>query len=166
MVAAVRGFAYVGIDVAADEQIEVAVAIIVQPGGTAAPGTGGHGGAGGDIREGPVALIAIELIAAVAGDVDVEEAVVIVVAHGDTGGEHAIAGETGFGRYIFEFPVAQVAVEGVAGGRLAVSQVGSVSEEQVGEAVVVEVDDADAGAEGLEHVLFGGSPVFVAEGDA
>ncbi len=45
-------------------------------------------------------------------------------------------------------------------------QVGSVGEKQVGLAVVVEIDHAHPGAEGLEHVLLGRSPVFVAKGNA
>ena len=107
-----------------------------------------------------------ELVTAVAGDVDIEEAVVIVVAHGHAGGEHPVACDTGFRSDVFELSVAEIAVERIAGRSLAVGQVGSVGEEQVGPTVVVEIDHAHAGAERLEHVLLGRSAVLVAKGNA
>ena len=155
-----------GSPVASHKQIQVAVAIIVHPGGAAAPPAGTHSSLGRHLTEGPVAIVAKELITAVARDVDIQVAVVIIVAHGHAGSEHPIACDTCFGSYILEFSVAQIAIERIARRWLAVGQVGSVGEKEVLLAVVVEIDHAHPGAEGLEHVLLGRSPVFVAKGNA
>src|SRR5207253_532186 len=84
----------------------------------------------------------------------------------DAGGEHSVAGQTGFGGNVFEFAFAEIPVENVAGRELSAGEIGSVCEEDVGEAVVIVVDEGHAGAEGLEHVLGRGGSVFVAKGEA
>jgi len=71
--------------------------------------------------------------------------------------------DTCFGSYVLEFSVAQIAIERIARRWFAVGQVGSVGEKQVGLAVVVEIDHAHPGAEGLEHVLLGRGPRFRGE---
>ncbi len=71
---------------------------------------------GGDIAEGAVALVVEEVVMAVGGDVEVVEAVVVVVADAGAlapGGE----GEAGLGGDVGEGAVV-VVVEEVAGGRV------------------------------------------------
>ncbi len=107
---------------------------------------------------------------AVGGDVEVVEAVVVVVADAGSlapGGQ----GEAGFGGDVGEGSVV-VVVEEVAGGGVFLrgrggGEFGAVDEEDVGPAVAVVVEDGDAGAGGLDDVaLAGGVAVGVADGDS
>ena len=66
--------------VARDEQIELAVVVVVEEPGARAPAAGRHAGPRGDVGERAVAVVAVERVAAVARDVEVGEAVVVVVA--------------------------------------------------------------------------------------
>ena len=129
VVSAVWGLAQIVFDVATHKQIQVAVAVIIHPGGAAAPPTAAHSGLGRYFTEGTVAIVAEQLIAAVAGDVDIQVAVVVVVTYGHAGREHPVTRDARFGGYIREFPVAQIAVEHVARRWFAMGQVGSVREE-------------------------------------
>src|SRR4029077_10312847 len=55
--------------------------------GARAPSPGAHAGTGRHVSEGPVAVVVIQRVAAVARDVEILEAVVVVVADGDA---HAV----------------------------------------------------------------------------
>src|SRR6185312_6646358 len=134
--------------------------------GAAAPRAGSHSGFGGHVTEGAVTVVAKKLIAAVAGDIDVQVAVVIVVADGHAGREHSIAFEACFSGYVLEFSGAEIAIKHIAWRWLAVGQIGSVGEIQVGQAVVIEIDHAHAGAESFEHVLIRRRAAFMAKGNA
>jgi hypothetical protein len=58
---------------------------LADPGGAAAPRTGAHSSLGRHLIEGPAATVAKELIPAVARDVDIQVAVVVIVAYGHAG---------------------------------------------------------------------------------
>ena len=70
-------------DVARDEQVDVAVAIVIGPGRAGAEAAAAHSGFFGYVLELAVAQVVIEHVAAKAGDVNIVEAVVVVIGHGD-----------------------------------------------------------------------------------
>src|SRR5580658_7343401 len=65
-----------------DEKIEVAVIIVIEEAGRAAPASSCYSGLCGYVRESSVPVIVIERIFPVVGDVEIGIAVVIVIAHG------------------------------------------------------------------------------------
>ncbi len=70
------------VDVVGDDEIEFAVAVVVDESAAGAPLLTGAGDSGlfGYLFEGAVALVVEEAVLAVAGDVEIVEAVVVVVA--------------------------------------------------------------------------------------
>src|SRR6185436_16911605 len=79
--------------VVGDEEVEVPVAVVVEPGaarGVVAAGTE-QAGLFGDIGECAVAVVVEEEIARPTGDEEVVEAVVVVIGDGDSGGPDAAA---------------------------------------------------------------------------
>ena len=74
----------VEVDVVGDEEIEMAVFVVVDPGAAGVPARFGAGleqaGAFGDVGEGAVAVVVIENILAVVGDEEIVIAIVVVVA--------------------------------------------------------------------------------------
>src|SRR5580658_5935983 len=70
-----------------DEKIEMAVVIVIEEAGRAAPASGRYARFGRYIRESPVAIIVIERIFSVVGDVEVGIAVIVVIADGHS---HAV----------------------------------------------------------------------------
>ncbi len=70
------------VDVVGDDEVELAVAVVVDEGAAGAPLLAGACDSGllGYLFEGAVALVVEETVLAVAGDVEVVEAVVVVVA--------------------------------------------------------------------------------------
>ena len=95
--------------------------------------------------------------------IEIEIAVVVVVADGDAGLVGGLAGaaavHAGLRGHVGERSVLVVVVERVRGARRAVDEI------QVLEAVVVVVDPGDARAERLDHVLLGRGPGLVDEVD-
>src|SRR6266853_5864383 len=72
-------------DVVGDEQIQPAVFVVVKPSGAGGPTAQvGNGGFFGDVSKGAVAIVVVKDGAAVTRDVNVWEAVVVVVADGNT----------------------------------------------------------------------------------
>src|SRR5436853_478538 len=90
-------------------QSSPSISLVVHPGCAAAPPASTHSSLGRHLTEGPAAMVAKQLIAAIARDVDIQVAVVVVVAHRHAGSEHPIACYTRLSCYILEFPVAHVA---------------------------------------------------------
>ena len=90
------------VHVARDEEVEPAVVVVVQESGAGAPLSRSHSGDFRHVDERAVPVVTIERVSAVVGDVDVCEAVVVVVADRDA---HAVvvlrhAGETGLLRHV------------------------------------------------------------------
>ena len=155
------------IDEAADEEIEAAVVVVIEPDGAGGPAGSGNAGFFGDVGEGAVAIVAIENAAAILRDVEIGETVGVVVANGDA---HAVAaaGDAGFFGDIRERAVAIVAVEGVAerSGRSPKIAGATVDEVDVHPAVVVVIEEGAAGTGGFGEKFLGGMATGVDEIDA
>ncbi len=155
-------FGFVEIDEAADEEVEAAVVVIIEPDGAAAPAGSGDAGFGGDVGESAVAIIVIENAAGILRDVEIGEAVGVVIADGDA---HAVgvSGHAGFFGDVGEGAVAIIAIERVAQRlRRSVEIAGAaVDEVDVHPAVVVVIEEAAAGADGFGEIPFGGAAVGV-----
>src|SRR5205085_10282674 len=67
------------VDVARDEQVEGAVVVVVEEAGAGTPAAAADPGALRHVGEGAVAVVAIQRVAAVAGDVEVGVPVVVVI---------------------------------------------------------------------------------------
>jgi len=111
-----------------------------------------------DVGECSVAIVVIEDILAVVRDVQILEAIVVIVA--DT---HALAPagmrEAGFLSDIGEGAVVVVAVEMIRGSFVrseAAVELCAVDDEDVGPAVVIVIEDRDASAGGFDNVFFRG----------
>src|ERR1700756_1015530 len=102
---AVFALGFVEVDEAADEEVEAAIVVVVEPDRARGPSGSGHAGLFGYVGEGAVAIVAIEDAFAVLGDVEIGKAVAVVVAHGHALTEAACA-HAGFLRYISESSVA------------------------------------------------------------
>ena len=96
--------------IAADEQIDATVFVVVEPGGANRPAIDVDSGFRGDIREGAVPVVVIENRLAVAGYEEIDVAVVVVVG-GD--GSHAVnvCRDSGLIGDVGKFAVAVIAIE-------------------------------------------------------
>ncbi len=94
-----------------DEQIQMAVAVVIDPGAAGSKMSAGAKQARffGDVGEGSVAVIVKKNILAPAGDKYVVETVVVIIANGNAAGPHA-AGEAGFFSNVGEGSVAIILV--------------------------------------------------------
>ncbi len=144
----------VGIDVevVADEEVEVAVAVVVEERGARTPARRAQAGRRGHVGEGAVAVVVVEALAVEAGDVEVGPAVVVVIADGQAHAAHRSA-QACARCHVGERPVSVVAVERVArhgpvGLRL--QRVGH--EIDVEQPVLVEVHEAAPTAHRLHEV--------------
>ena len=144
-------------DVVADEQIEIGIIVVVDPGRTRAPGVGLAGDAGGgrDIGE-AAASVAIEMARTDGRHEDVRPAVVVEITDGDAHAVEALR-EASFRADVREAAAAVVAIQRNRGSR-----VGSlvrratgprprlpVDEQQILVAVVVGVENGDTSAHGF-----------------
>ena len=135
----------VPVDVAGNEEVEVAVTVVVAPGGRAGPVAELDAGLLGDISECAVMIVAIEAIFADVGDVDIGPAVVVEIGDGDAGAP-AIVGDSGLGGDVCECAVVVVAKErgvgwgGFAGERVDCGAVDNIDGEPAG---VVVIDEAE-----------------------
>ena len=143
-------------DVAGDEEVELAVAVVVSPGSTGGPVAEGYAGFGGDVGEGAVVVVMVEAVLAEVGDVEVRPAVVVVVGDGCAEAP-AVVGDASFGGDVGEGSVVVVVEEGGVGCGVFAGEGGgggSVDEVDVEPAVVVVVEEGYAGADGFDDVLF------------
>jgi len=92
------------LDVAENHEVEQAVIIQVHPGSARGPAAAADAGFFRDIGERAVAIVMIELVAAVGGHVQIFEAIVVIIADGDS---HPVAYalQSGLLGYIFECAV-------------------------------------------------------------
>src|SRR5208282_2168697 len=89
------------LDVARDEEIEKAIAIIVAPGGAGGPSAESDAGFFGDVCESAVVVVVVEAIFPVVGDINVRPAVVVVVGDGNSK-TPALVGDAGFFGHVRE----------------------------------------------------------------
>src|SRR5216683_2966269 len=151
------------IDVVGDEQIELAVAVVVNKGAAGAPGFSVAGNLGflADVGEGAVAVVVVEDVFAVVRDVEIFPAVVVVVADAYALARPGVS-QAGFCGDVGESAVMVVAIEVARWGfpwREGIKR-RAVHDKNVGPAVVVIVKDGDARSGGFDNVLF---RVFAAE---
>ena len=140
----------------------MAVAVVIDEGAASAPGFAGAGDAGffADVGERAVAVVVVEDVFSVVGDVEIFAAVVVVVADADALAPAGVQ-QAGFLGDVGERAVVIVVVEMVRWrasfcARDGVIELRAVDDENVGPAVVVVVEDGDAGAGGFDDVFFGG----------
>src|SRR5579859_7222433 len=136
----------------------MAVAVVVYEGAAVAPGFAGACDAGffADVGKCALAVVAIEDVFSVVGDVEIFPAVVVIVADADSLAPAGV-GQAGFVRDIGESTVVIVMVE-MAGREIARGrsiESGAVHDEDVRPAVVVVIEDGDAGSSGFNDVFFG-----------
>ena len=151
--------------VVGDEEVEVAVLVVVEEGRRHRP-QGAVVGVGvlesrlrGRVLEGSVPLVAVEDVLAQPGHEEVGPAVVVVV-----GGRDAVVVAVSFQPRllgdVLELETAQVAVEAVPEGRVRLVEIGhlrAVGEEDVEEPVVVEIEQGDTRDHRLRLVSVGGA---------
>ena len=155
----------VPLDVVRDEEVELAVAVVVEPGGAGREGGVAQAGLRGHVAELAGAFVVKEVVAAESGDVDVVAAVVIVIAD-----RHAEAVdfdvEAAAARHVGERAVAVVAVERGGGVAAVRDEVLAVDEEDVEPAVAVDVEEGAARAHGLGEPLLARASGVVGELDS
>ncbi len=151
----------------ADEEIEQAVAVVVEPDcGRAEGGAAGKPGGFRDIDERALAGVAKEAILADAGDEQVGEAVVVVIADGDAHAVHFDVEPGGFGD-VGERAVAIVVIEAERGALLLVARpIHRIDEQDVLPTVGVVVEKGAAGAECFGEELAAVGAAIVLEVDA
>src|SRR6266849_3117468 len=144
---------------------ESAVAVVVHESAAGAPGFAAAGDVCffADVGEGAVSIVVIENVLAVVGDVEIVEAVVVIVPDAHALAPAGVSQASLFGD-VGECAVVIVAVE-MAGGRFAGGQAfqfRTVHNENIGPAVIVIIEDGHAGSRSLDDVFL---RVFAAEDD-
>ena len=106
----------VDVEIIGDEEVEEAVAIALDEGAAGGVVDAGLEESGflRDIDEGAVAVVVVETILAIAGDEDVVEAIVVVVADADAHGPDSVAEASFFGD-VGKGAVAIIFVEAITG---------------------------------------------------
>ena len=159
------------VHVAGDEEIEIAVAVVVEEGGTGAPQRVADARLPRHVAERAVAVVVEQRRRAECRDEEVQVAVVVVVADRRA---HAVAAhrDAGLLRDIGEAkrarPVGrhrEIVAKEAAGGRRASAGIdrAALDEEDVEVAVVVEVEQRDAGAHHFRQIVLPGRAVDVRE---
>src|SRR5579872_1220112 len=145
------------VHIVGDNQIETPVAIVVNECATGPPGLARSRNAGlfCDLGEHSVVVV-IEAILAVISDVEIFPSVVVVVADANALSP-AGRGEARFRRHVGESAVMVIVIETIArtlpGGKSL--EPCAIHQKNVGPAVVVVVEDRDAGSCGLDDVFLG-----------
>ena len=141
------------LNVVRDEQIQIAVAVIIGPAARARPARVSDARLPGHLGEGPVAVIPVEHVRPEVGQIDVRVAVPVVIRNARA---HAPAakGDAGMLRNVGEGPVALVVVQTVgrqATGPERLNRRG-VGEIDVKPAVLVVIDESHAAAHRLDQI--------------
>src|ERR1700722_5832739 len=138
--------------VAGPEKIQGAIVVGGEEAGRTGPTSGRYTGFGGDVGKGAIAVVVIQHVFSVAGDVKIRKAVVIVVADRDADSVIAVAGagEAGFLGHVSEAAIRILAVETVPVLRVLaieffglmhrVGEVTAIHQENVEQAVVVVIE--------------------------
>src|SRR5215475_7668133 len=93
-----------------NEEIELAVIVIIKPDGTGGPTRGGDTRFVGDVRECAVSVVAVQQIPSITRDVEIGPAIAVVITHRDPHAKSA-AGHSGLVRYVGESAVVVVVIE-------------------------------------------------------
>ena len=166
------------IQVARNEDVELAVVVVIEEPGTRAPAAGCNTGCLGDIGKRAVSVVMVERVAAVSGHVDIFKAIVVVITDSHTHRVVVLLGsrQTCLLRHIGKGAIRILVIETVP--ELAVGLVrhfaawhrvvnlGAVGEENVQAAIVVVVQKSYTSAHRLDEVFVGGRRVLVLEVNA
>ncbi len=153
-------------EVPGDKQIEAAVAIVIAPGGAGVPGRGigqSHAGFLCNVGKCAVVIVVVEAVAAPVGHEDVGPAVIVVIGNGHAKAP-AVVGDAGLLRNVGEGSIVIVVEEGGVRRRLFTGERvegGPVHDVDVHPTIVVVVNEADAGALGLNNELLFRAAHFV-----
>ncbi len=139
----------------ADEQVQPAIVVVIEPDGAGGPSWRGYAGFLGHIGKSAVAIVVVQDAFAVLRDVQVGEAVAIVVADC-----HALAVPAGCHSrllgHVGERAIAIIAIERVAQGRIGIEEIAlsAVDQVDVHPPVVVVVEESAARSGGLRQKSF------------
>src|SRR6266853_4828764 len=155
-----RKLVHVKIEISGNEQIRVAVAVVIRPSRSHAVAADAHAGLFGHVLKFAVSQVAIQKVATIAGDVDVLPAIVVKIHHGNRHAPAFPRQSRLFGN-VGEMKV-RVLVEqadhGIAAILVIVVHVGATDHQNVEFAVVVAINKTNTSAGGLDDVtLFGSS---------
>jgi hypothetical protein len=148
-----------------NEQVEQAIAIVIDPGAAGAEADARMQQAGffRDIGKAALAVVVEQNVLAPAGNKNVVEAVVIVIADGNAEGPEAGTAEAGLCGNVLKSTVAIVGLEAVGGiGRGGCGAALAGQDDDIHPAVVIVVDESGAAAHGFEDVV---DTAFVAKDD-
>ncbi len=155
-----RQVVHVDVDIVGDDEIEVAVIVVITESRARSPAAGvGDASFRGDIGKRSIVVVVVERGVVEAGDVDVFPAIVVVVADG-----HAVSPaaeiEAGFRGNVGERSVVVVVVElrGMAFAGLVILDRGAINKEDVHPSVVVVVEGGGASTLGFYDVEFFSAP--------
>ncbi len=155
--------------VVGDDEVELAVVIVIEPCGSHAENVfrlAANAGALRYVRERAVAVVVIKHVAPGVADKQVGEAVVVVVAGGHAETEpDVLAEQPGARRDVLESAVAAVAEQAIVEARIRLfelRQLGAVGEVEVHAAVVIKIERRDTAAHGLGEVFSAGEIVVAA----
>ena len=152
---AIAGLGHAGgieIEIVGDEQVQLAVAIVIEKGAAGAPALGrGQAACLRLIAKRAVALVMPEHVAAPGGDEQVDAAVVVDVAGTDALAP-VVVSDAALRGYVFKAQSAEVVIEEVRGRGTGAIEPVRIDEEQVGKPVVVVIERGDAGARVLDDV--------------
>ena len=146
--------------VASYEEIDTAIAVVIEPGGTDGPAVHIDSGFRGHVGEGAGAIVVVEDRFAIAGDEEIHESIIVVIGCNGRGAED-VGRDSGLVRHVGEGSVPIVAVQMIVrrrGGQLlqrirmdSLSQRLATGHIEVEKSVIVEVKPDTTGACALEQ---------------
>jgi hypothetical protein len=137
---------------AADEEVQAAIVVVIEPDGARRPPGSCKAGLCGHVGKGAVAVIAIQDASGILGDVEIGQAVAVVIADRNA---HAV-GASGNPRLFGDVgkrAIPVVPVEGIAKRLQGIIEIAraAVDEVDVHPAVVVVIEESAAGADGFRE---------------
>jgi len=154
-------------DVVGDDKVQPAVLVVIKPSCTGRPcPSSPTPGLCGDVGKRPVAVVVVEDGAAMAGDIQIGESIIVNITHRNALAVMAFSTDASFLAHVGEGSVTVIVVERASQGvrRFVSVGRGRLNEEKVHESVLVAVDPADARAHGFEIILFFGLRGILREG--
>jgi hypothetical protein len=133
----------------------VSVAVVVEECASAAPAAGriGQTRRTGHVRERSVTVVAVEDVLAPAGDEQIVEAIIVIVAHTYAASPARLQQACPLG-YIREAAVPVVFEEPIAGARGSVGEASPGEQKNIEPAVVVKVEKCATTTESFDDVMF------------
>ena len=138
------------VDKTADEQVQLAVVVVVKPNCACRPAWRGHARLVSHVGERAVMVVFVQDALAVGGDKHVRPAVVVVIADRDSHSE-ICAGNSGLFRNVSECAVSIVLVQRIANGFRGLPEIAgaTIDQKNIHPAVVVEIEKRAARSQRL-----------------